>query len=210
MATKLSLYNGALALLGETPLSSLSEDRPARHWLDRSWDNGVLDFCLEQGQWNWATRSTKITYSTTIIPAYGPKYAYEVPSDFKGINSVWIDENFTAALEGYIIEAGVIYSNWDVIFLKYVSNAATYGGNLAKFPEVFAKYVEARLANEAQPNITNSDSVFRRVEVAERTALAQAKNSDKRDKPLDRLPLGNWTRSRLGGNPWGYNNNHTY
>ena len=51
MATKLSIYNGAAALLGETPLASLSEDRSVRYWLDRAWDDGVIDYCLEQGQW---------------------------------------------------------------------------------------------------------------------------------------------------------------
>jgi len=208
MATKLSLYNGALALLGETPLSSLSEDRPARYWLDRAFDSNIIDYCLEQSLWNWATRTKEITASTTIIPSYGPSYAFEVPNDFKGVVSIWIDPNFKVPLEDYIIEAGVIYTDIDTIYLKYVSNAPTYGGNLARFPETFSKYVEARLAGEAQPNITNSDNVFKRIEIAERTALSKAKNSDKRDKPLNRLPLSNWTQSRMGR--YGFNSDRNF
>lgn len=198
MATKLSLYNGAAALLGETPLASLSEDRSLRYWLDRAFDNGVIDFCLEQGKWSFAIRSQKITPSTTIIPAFGFEYAYELPSDFKGLNSIWTDPDFINALEEYDLEAGVIYTNWEDIYIKFVSNAASYGGNLARFTESFAKYVEARLANEVQPNVTNSPAMAQKMAITEANALMAAKNYDKRNKKVDRLPLGMWNRSRSG------------
>lgn len=202
MATKLGLYNGALALLAETPLASLSEDRAPRYWLDRAWGDDLVNFCLEQGQWNWATRSEKITYSTSIDPSFGYSYAFQVPDDFMGMNSLWLDPFFKVALTEYYIEANVIYCEFDTIFIKYVSNAATYGGNLAKWPATFSKYVEARLAKEAQPNICNSISMVQIIEKEERDSLATAKNRDKRDKPKDTLPVGNWTQARTNGANW--------
>lgn len=202
MATKLSLYNGALSLLGETPLSSLAEQRPVRYWLDRAWDDGLINYCLEQGQWNWATRSTKITKSTSIIPAYGYSCAFEVPNDFMGMNSLWMDPFFKVALTEYYIEANIIYCEFDTIFLKYVSNAATYGGNLARWPETFTEYVQTRLAGKAQANVSNSLNIDATIENKEAKALATAKNRDKRDKPKDTLPIGNWTQARTNGANW--------
>lgn len=198
MATKLSIYNGALALLGETPLSSLSEDRAARYWLDKAWDNGLIDYCLEQGQWYFATRSQKITQSTTIIPAYGYKYAFEIPDDFIGVIAVWLDSFFKVPLEDYQIQSGVIYSAFDTIYLQFISNSSTYGGNLARFPKSFEKYVQAEFALLAEPSITNSLSVNARIEREVIKRKRTAKNSDKRDKPEDVLPLSRWTKSRIG------------
>lgn len=207
MATKLSIYNGALALLGETPLTSLSENRSARYWLDRSWDNGLVDYCLEQAQWSFATRTLEMTYSTSIVPAFGFKYAFEIPLDFIQLNSLWVDPWCQNPLDTYFFEASVIYASSDTIYMKYVSNDENYGGNLARWPQTFTRYVQCRLAGLAQPNISNSDNTQAKLDKFEDNALLMAKNMDKRLKPKDTLPLGNWTKSRIGTgiSPFGSN-----
>jgi hypothetical protein len=209
MATKLGTYNKALTALGDAvPLASLSENRAARRFLDVIWDNGVVNYCLEQGLWGFATRSQKITASTTIIPAFGFKYAFELPNDFLGINSIWIDERFQTALNPYNgPEAGVIYCDYDPLYLKYVSNSSTYGGNLATWTESFADYVALRLAFEAQPLITNSLNVDENLDRAQQSAKLTALNLDKRSKPREDLPMGNWAKARIGnGGIWGRGN----
>ena len=196
MATKLSIYNGALRLLGGTPLNSLTEDRNAKNWRDRAWDDGIVDYCLEQSQWNWATRTQQITASTTTIPAFGPTYAFELPNDFQGINSIWVDPNFNSPVIFYNLEAGVLYCEFDTIYLKFISNASTYGGNLASWPESFSKYVQARLALESEPNVTNSPAVFNKIKGEEIRTLKVAKNNDMRNKPRQRVNPGNWVKAR--------------
>lgn len=203
MATKLSLYNGACALLGETPLSSLSENRSVRFWLDRAWDDGAINTCLEQGKWGFATRSQQITQSSSIIPSFGPQYAFELPSDFKGLNGIWSDQNFLNSIDNYYIEAGVIYCDWDTIYVKYISNAATYGNNLAVWPETFARYVESYLAKKVQQNVVNSPAKANELDFIERNALMKAKDYDKKSKPRQRMQAGNWVTSRTG-----YGNNY--
>ncbi len=198
MATKLSIYNGALAILGETPLASLSEDRSARYWLDRAWDNGIVDDCLEQGQWAFATRSQKITNSTSITPAFGYRYAFEIPDDFKGLIGIWTDDYFSDQLEKYFYEADVIYCDYDTIYIKFVSNAATYGYNLARWTQVFSKYVEHHLAVESEPNISNNPSLKAKLETQETSKLIAAKNFDKRNKQRKKMEAGTWVSSRSG------------
>lgn len=207
MATKLSIYNGALSLLGETPLSSLSEDRSARYWLDRSWDDGLINYCLEQAQWSFATRTLEMTYSTSIVPAFGFQYAFEVPDDFVELNSFWVDPWCQNPLDTYFFEASVIYAASDTIYMKYISNDSNYGGNLARYPQTFTRYVECRLASLVQANITNSENTQAKIDRSEAKALMTAKNMDKRLKPKDTLPLGNWTKSRIGAgiSPFGTN-----
>lgn len=207
MATKLTIYNGALLLLGEPPISSLAEDRNARYYLDKAWDNdnGLVNYCLQQGQWYFATRSQQITYSTTIIPAYGYRYAFEIPDDFMGIYAIWTDAFFKSSLDDYQIAAGIIYTDIDTIYLQFISNASTYGGNLARWPASFARYAQAELALLVEPLITNSQSTNNKIIKAVEQRKSTAKNNDKRDKPKDTLPLGAWAQSRLWGRPYGYN-----
>lgn len=203
MATKLGIYNQALEALGDSvPLASLSEDRSARRALDVVWDNGLLDFCLEQGLWGFATRSQMMTASTSIIPSFGPQYAFELPDDFVGVNSIWIDNMMITPLDWYQgPEAGVIYCNYDTIYIKYTSNAPTYGGNLAAFPQSYQQYVASVLAKQAEPFITNSPTMNAKLDKDQQKAKLTALNWDKRNKPRENLPLGNWTKARLG--TWG-------
>jgi hypothetical protein len=199
MATKLGTYNKSLIALGDgVPLASLSENRAARRFLDQVWDNGVVNYCLEQGLWGFATRSKELTASTTINPAFGFQYAFEMPDDFCGLNSLWTDARFQSALRIYDFEAGIIYCDFGTIYIKYVSNAPTYGGNIAKWPEVFSDYVGVRMAFEAQPLITNSLNVDANLDKAQQSAKLTALNWDKRNKAREDLPIGNWTKARLG------------
>lgn len=47
MASKLTVYNGALLVLGERKLASLSESTPSRRKLDTVWDDDGVKHCLE-------------------------------------------------------------------------------------------------------------------------------------------------------------------
>lgn len=200
MATKLGIYNQALMALGDSvPLASLSENRAARRFLDIAWDNGALDYCLEQGLWGFATRSQKLTFSTSIIPSFGYQYAFELPDDFMGLNSAWIDDRFYTALNPYNgPEASIIYCDYATIYIKYVSNSINYGGNLSAFPQSFAQYLANYLAFQAQPLITNSLTVDDALDKAQQKAKLTALNWDKRNKPREDLPIGNWTKARIG------------
>jgi hypothetical protein len=201
MATKLGIYNKALISLGDgVPLASLSENRSARRTLDQIWDNGLVNYCLQQGLWGFATRTMEMTPSTSIVPSFGYTHAYEIPSDFMGLNSLWTDARCENPLERYAIETGIIYTDWSSIFLKYVSSSETYGGNLARWPESFSDYVTSRMAFEASPIITKNSQTTAQLDKGQTVAKLVALNNDKRDKPRQNLPMGNFAKARLGYN----------
>lgn len=201
MATKLQIYNGALRRLGNPLLVSLADENSARRYLDAAWDDGLIDFVLDRGKWSFAKRSLQITFSTTIIPAFGFKYAFEEPDDFIKLVSLWLDQNFLAPLRWYEYEAGIFYTNEDTIYLQYISNALTFGGNLARWPSAFTQYVQTYMALQAEPFITNSKTINNELEkdllIAERMALT----SDGLNKPIQINPIGTWNRARLFNYP---------
>jgi len=61
MPTQLSIYNGALNILGERKLADLDENREPRYELDDIWDNEMIDRVLQFGLWNFAARSVELT-----------------------------------------------------------------------------------------------------------------------------------------------------
>ena len=196
-ATKLSLYNGALRILGERKLASLTEDRLPRRLLDDAWDDGAVDYCLGQGQWAFATRTQLLDASTSIEPEFGPAYAFEMPSDWISTIAVCSDSYFRSALVGYEGETRIIYSDFSQIYVKFVSNDSTFGGDYSLWSRSFTNYVETYLASQICMTLKQKEFEENKLEMARRVAM----NNTMREKAAKVLPLGNWNSSRLrGGN----------
>ncbi len=159
--TRLKIYNGSLLLLGELGLNlttGLSEDRESRRLLDSVWSDGGANYCLEQAQWYFAMRSTRLDFNPAIEPAWGFKRAFDKPSDWVLTSGVFEDEYLTTPLLGYTDEAGFWYSDRDEIYVKYVSDDANFGLDLARWPAVFSDYVKAYFASRVVHKIPSAAS----------------------------------------------------
>lgn len=200
-ATRLKIYNGALRILGERKLASLSENREPRRVLDDIWDDQFTDYCLEQAPWNFAMRSIELSYSPSITPAFGYTRAFDKQSDWIRTAAVSLDEFFNTPLTQYTDEGEYWRANHDTLYIKYVSNDASYGGDLSLWPASFVRYVEAQLAMEACSRITKSDNERLDIERRVKRMLAEAKNKDAMNQPTQFAPTGSWVNSRVG--PYG-------
>lgn len=194
--TKLQLYNGALRILEERKLASLTENREPRRVLDDIWDEGAVDFCLEQGLWNFALRTVKAEYSPSVEPPFGYRYAFDKPTDWIRTAGVWQDENLRSPLLDYRDEAGFWFAPTDTIYIMYVSNDNQYGADLSLWPQSFAKYFQAYMANEACGRLTGSDSKSDKARRTMDAALLEAKNKDAMNEPSKFPALGSWASSR--------------
>jgi hypothetical protein len=201
-ATKLGLYNGALRILNERRLASLSEAREARRLLDDAYGdgstNGAVRYCLEMGQWTFATRTVQIDYSPSVEPSFGYTYAFDQPSDLVRTTGIFEDQDCSQPLLQYADERRYWYAYLPTLYVKYVSNHATYGADLSLWPENFVKAVEAYLAMEIAGSLTGADSKVALAERAWEKAKKEARSFDAMNKPTAFMPMGSWNAARRG------------
>lgn len=196
MTTQLALYNGALRAIKERKLASLSENTEARRVLDDVWNDGAVNYCLEQGFWNFATRTAKFTPETGFTPAFGYRNQFVKPSDFVRLAGMCQDEYFRIPLNDYTDEAGNWYADVNPLYVMYISNAPSYGNDLTRWPESFSNYVELYLADEVCGRLTgDADMVTNDL----RKALIDARSKDAMNEPTRFLPAGRFVQARAGG-----------
>ena len=196
--SQLALYNEALRLIGERRLASISENREPRRVLDDVWNDGAVDYCLEQGQWNFAMRAVEITKSATV-PAFGYTNAFDKPNDFIRTAGAAEDEYFNIPLTRMLEEVGFWFADLDPIYIRYISNANSYGNDLTRWPKTFSKYVAAFLASEVVFTLTQSTDKQKYILGILHQRLKDALSKDAMNDPTQFMPQGGWTVSRRGG-----------
>lgn len=197
--TQIQIYNRALGLLGERLLASLSEAREPRRILDDIWAGEIVRYCLERGQWNFAARTSMFEYSPSVEPPFGPHRAFDKPTDWVRTLAVSADPSVTVPLQNYRDDAGFWFAYIDVIYVRYVSDDASYGLDLSLWPETFSRFVAASMAEEAVPRLTMSEERAKRVALKIKSALSIAVGTDSASGPNPSFPSGDWARARMGG-----------
>lgn len=198
MADRLTIYQGALRLLGPSELASLSEDRPEKRKLDAAWST-CIDHLLEQGLWNFAIRSVELAYDEDVEPRFGYDYAFSKPDDWVRTASMSTSVSYGDDFEEYEDENGYWHTSTDTLYIQYVSNDPAYGYNVGAWRQSFAKTLEAYLAFECGLPISadrgNRNDLYSLYE----KRLARAKNLDAVDERVRKTPTGNLVNARLGG-----------
>lgn len=204
MATsQLDLYNRALEILGERSLASLTENREPRRILDAIWPS-VVNFCLNEGCWKFALRSSQMIADPSIAPIFGYKSGWMMPADWVRTVKVCSDEYLTEPMTRYSIEGGVFFCDYNYTFVQYVSNDPAHGGNLNLWSESFAQYVACYMATRACKRITQSETELQRLTGPQgksgllRTLLLDARSKDAMELPTQFLPRGAWAVARTG------------
>lgn len=199
MATRLTIYNGALLVLGSRKLASLTENREPRRVLDDIWNRDGVRTCLSMGLWNFAIRTAQLDYSPSVEPEFGYKRAFDKATDWVRTAGMCSDEFFTEPLIEYSDERQYIYAHLETIYAKWVSDGATYGGDLSLWPANFTRMVERWFAHEGCERITQGRTKKQDIAAELKKALSQASSTDAMDDPTKFLPPGNWSRARHRG-----------
>lgn len=195
MATKLSIYNGALRFLGERK-TTLTEQREPRRLLDDVWDDEGVRKCLQMGQWNFAIRSAQMDYDSGIEPPFGYRRVFAKPDDFVRTAGVCSDEYFKCPLVGYQDNNSYWLADLDTIFVRYVSDDEDYGYDFSKWPPNFTSFVEAWFALQIAPRIKGSETAKALTQRDVDRLLSSAKATDSMEEPPGVQPTGSWTRAR--------------
>lgn len=201
MATKLGLYNTALAEIGDRPLASLTESVESRRVLDLYYDNVVTD-CLEAGQWNFAIRTIRAEADPNTTPNFGPPDVFAKPDDWVRTIALSADAYCRLPLTDYIDDVDYWPADIDPIYIRYVSNDSAYGLALDNWPRSFARFVELALALRICERLTQIASKRERLLADLRDARRNALNKDALNEAQPKFrPTGSWTlaRGRSGG-----------
>ena len=199
MATKLSVYQGACALLGTRKLASLTEAQLSRRELDGIFARGGITTCLQMGQWNFAMRTIQLDYSPSVEPDFGLRRAFDKPTDWVRTCGMCSDEYFREPLLDYVDERGYWYSDLDTLYVRYVSNDTQYGMDYSLWPQNFARVVECYFAKETCLRLTQSQSLKDSLEGTFAKLLLKAKSTDAMDEATTFASEGSWVRARRGG-----------
>jgi hypothetical protein len=207
MATsRLKIYNDALILLGERALASLTENREPRRLLDQVWTNDGIEQCLEEAQWYFAMRGVRIDLDPAVSTDFGYANAFSKPDDWVLTSALCVDDHFQVPLTRYTDESGYWYSDETVIYVKYVSDDAAFGNNLAIWPRSFTEFVAAHFASKIAFK-TGGEDLFKKMLAVRDEFLGRAKNKAAMVLPTRFPAQGSWTRSRRGYRGGGSRNN---
>ena len=204
MATdRLKIYNGALLICADRQLASLSEDREPRHLLDLVWNDGGVRYCLEQAQWHFAMRSSELDYNPAITPAWGYQRAFDKPTDWVNTSGVFHDAYLRSPLIQYADEVNYWFCDLDVIYVKYVSDDASYGADYAKWPATFTEFVKAYFASRIVRKLPGGGDKVEDICHPTRGVLARnlmiAKNKAAMTQPTTFPARGSWAMARHAG-----------
>lgn len=189
MATKISVFNAALGLLGLTELASPDDQNEVGRCLRSHWIAAV-DKCFEAGGWNFAMLRAELAQAATG-PVFGYAYFYPLPADYQRLYYISQSGRENDPLLQYEEENGKIATDADRVFIKYVSNNSRH--LVGNWSQGFADYVSADLANRAAPKIA-LDQVDKMPKVLDK-AKNDALNTDAIvQPPVFRRP-GRWLQS---------------
>lgn len=198
-AVKLSVYNEALRLNGQTRLASLTESREPRRLLDDIWDARALDFCLQKGQWRWASRNLELSYSPSVEPQFGHRYAFDRPTDFIRLTEMCSDEFMKEPLLQYRESGPYWMADLDTIYISYVSKDDAFGYDSSLWPPSFQKLLSAYMADELTLSLTTSVEKKKEIKLELKNRLDSATSIDAQSGPTRFPPVGALIRARSGG-----------
>lgn len=196
MADRKRIYNGALRLLGDARIASLTEPNNNRYVLDDVWSDAV-DYMLEQASWNFAVRGAEIQADDDFEPLYGYKYSFRKPDDWVRTTSICDNPYYEPGFEQFQDDNNFWFADLDTLYIRYVSNEDAYGWNIGAWRQGFSKTLEAFMAFESGLPISNDKGNRNDLYNLFKDRLKSAKAKDAVDEAVQRPPVGRLVQSRF-------------
>lgn len=184
MASKISICNQALTMLGSNLISQFSELSTEANACRALWD-GVRDAVLRAHLWDCATKRVVLD-PLSDAPAFGYGSAFALPGDCLRVISTTSD----ASYQPYSVEAGNILADASTISLLYIyrnEEPETWDAGLCDV------MVAAMAAELAYP-LAREQAAPMRQEYMRR--LRMARQTDSQQGTVGRLPVGAVITSR--------------
>ena len=147
-------------------------------------------------------RTAESGYDSSVSsPDFGFQYAHNKPTDWIRTYQLAADEYFNSPLTDrhYNDEQSYIWTDYQTIYWKYISNDTVYGYDLSLWPQSFVRYVEAYLAEMAAPRLSLSMDRVEKLMALTRKRLIDARSKDALNEGVKFFPETSWVRARRGG-----------
>lgn len=140
--TVTSVYNMALDMIAEAPLSSTAGVNDYARWLNRNY-SPVVEAALRANPWNFACEYHQLNASVDV-PAFRWKTKYDLPNLWLRVLPLTISGYRGAAPVSHEVKGNALYANTtSALNVELVMNKQDPG----EWDPLFATYVAAKLAH---------------------------------------------------------------
>lgn len=166
--TKIGIWNQALDVLREQPLSSVSDTTATARLLARNYDQ-QRDYLMERYLWKFALTRASIAADSTQ-PVYGWLYRYLIPTDALRFVPPTLEGDIVGTPIPYEEEAGYILCNQAApLRLRYVLRTTNEG----LWSNGFCECLSLRLAMRIAHWITGKQSMVQQIQSMYRETLQE-------------------------------------
>ena len=182
MATEVSICSNALRILGDDPITSLTDDTE-RARLCNSLYEPARDAVLRSHPWNFAiTRATLGQLSTT--PAYEYAYQYSLPTDPYCLRVLSMEyQDYVFKIEHLAGTGRVLLTDEGTAKILYIAKVS----DTAQFDSLFVDTLTAKMASELSFPVTNSVTLQAQMQKLYQLKLSEARSIDGQEGFMDDL-----------------------
>lgn len=182
MATEVSICSNALRILGDDPITSLTDDTE-RARLCNSLYVPARDAVLRSHPWNFAiTRATLAQLSTT--PAYEYAYQYSLPTDPYCLRVLSMEyQDYIFKIEHLAGTGRVLLTDESTAKILYIAKVT----DTAQFDSLFVDTLTAKMALELSFPVTNSVTLQAQMQKLYQLKLSEARSIDGQEGFIDDL-----------------------
>lgn len=206
MASEVDIANRALSKLGESRITSLSDNNKAARAMNARFEL-LRDAELMAYPWRFAVKRVQLAALTTA-PAWGYSTIYEVPSDNikmiqiggaaiadSAIGVMYESSGYRTAEEApYEIIEGKIHTDLSApLDYEYIYRVTDTG----QFDPLFVEALSCRLAADAAEELTQSAAKQDRAERQYMRAISEARRVNSILRPPRRRAANGWMASRV-------------
>ena len=173
MASDTSIANLALVRLGQTKITSLTEDNSRAEAIALVFEDS-RESVLRSSSWNFATKRASLQQNAEK-PDFGYDFSYNLPSDFLKLKRM---QNLST---DFRIEGKKLLTSESTVKIVYISNEK----DASLYDSLFVKAMSFRIAADVCKALTGDDNLMIRMEQGFQDALREARVTDSLESPPD-------------------------
>lgn len=180
--TQMTIYNGALDMVGSRPVASLSEASAECRWLNRNY-TAYVQSTLRRDLWNFAMEMFELNQQVDG-PAFRWRWGYDLPPGWLRVVPPMYGGRRGGRPLKYEVKGNVLYSNdGNPFYCEIVMDKQVPG----EWDALFADLMKARLADGMAHSLTHKASYKQLTKQTVQEAYEIAQQVNAFESPMDEV-----------------------